>query len=361
VTALHVSVPGPPRHVFASDGHEHVEYDLVITNAFTAPATLESLTVTGAGRRLLRLSHAELGAATHEIIADAASGRIPASATAMAVVDITLPAAAGRSWPRRVVNRIDYTLPADASLRAAIGSTTVFGPALATSRRSPIVIASPLRGPGWLAANACCDASSVHRNLLLADNGSYVTPEMFAVDWAQVHGISFFTGDGLRLTDFPFFGASIHAVANGTVVSTINNRPEVPPFASASGNPTVQKPLDFGGNQVIEKLGPGLYAAYEHLQTGSVLVHRGQHLHTGQVIARLGNTGNTTFPHLHFGIQDGPNLLTSNALPFEIDHYTQEGTLAPDSTLTHLHIFAAPRSERRSYPLLNSIAEFPGK
>ncbi len=122
------------------------------------------------------------------------------------------------------------------------------------------------------------DASSVHRNLLLSANATYVTPEM---------------------------------------------------FASAEGNPTVRTPQDFGGNQIIERLGPGLYAAYEHLQTGSVLVHRGQHLHTGQVIARLGNTGNTTFPHLHFGIQDGPDLLTSNALPFEIYHYTLEGTLLP--------------------------------
>ena len=309
---------------------------------------------------LLRLSKADVAAATHEIFASDPSARIPASATAVTIVDITLPASARRTWPRRVVNRVHYSLAAGATLRAAIGSTTVFGPKLTTSRRAPIVIASPVRGAGWVAANACCDPASVHRNLLLSANGSYVTPEMFAVDWAQVAGGSFFVGDGSKLTDFPDFGAPIGAVANGTVVSTITNRPEVPPFASIEGNPTVKKPEDFGGNQVIERIGPGLYAAYEHLQTGSVMVHRGERLRTGQLIARLGNTGSTTFPHLHFGIQDGPDLLTSNALPFEIDRYTLEGTVSPDSTLTRVHITPVSRPERRSYPLFSSVTAFPG-
>ena len=74
ITALHVAVPGPPRHVYASDGREHVEYDLVITNAFTSPATLESLTVTGGGRTLLRHSKADVAAATHEVFAGDPSG-----------------------------------------------------------------------------------------------------------------------------------------------------------------------------------------------------------------------------------------------------------------------------------------------
>ena len=56
----------------------------------------------------------------------------------------------------------------------------------------------------------------------------------------------------------------------------------------------------------------------------------------------------------------GDLCVPTAALPFEIDHYTQEGTLAPDSTLTHLHIVGALRSERRSYPLINSVTEFPG-
>ena len=59
-------------------------------------------------------------------------------------------------------------------------------------------------------------------------NGTYVTPEMFAIDWVQaVHG-ALFRGNGKQLSDWFGFGKPIYAVANGVVVQTINNRPETP-------------------------------------------------------------------------------------------------------------------------------------
>jgi len=361
VTAIEVTAPGPPRYVFGSDGREHVDYDLVITNAFTAEVTLKSLTVTGAGRTLLKLTGEALAAHTHQIVAGEPSARIPASATVVTLVDVVLPGSAGRTVPARLANQIDYTVPPVALFREVIGSTTVRGPVLLTSRRAPVLIASPVRGPGWVAPNACCaDPSSPHRNFVLSANGTYVTPEMFAIDWAQVVDRSFFRGDGSQLSDYPDFGAPIYAVANGTVVSAINDRPEVPPFAPATGNPTVKTPKDFGGNEVVEKIGSGLYAFYAHLQTGSVTVTPGEHVRTGEAIGSLGNTGNTTFPHLHFGIQDGPDALTSNALPFEIDHFTLEGNATPASTLTHVVIVGPSRPQRRAYPLVDSVCSFAG-
>ena len=358
VTAIQVTAPGPPRYVFGSDGREHVDYDLVITNAFTAEVTLKSLMVTGAGRPLLELTGEALASHTHQIIAGQPSARIPASSTVVTLVDVVLPRSAGRAVPRRLTNRIDYTFPPGAKFQAVIGSTTVFGPVLSTARRQPVVIASPLRGSGWSIPNGCCaDPTSLHRNFVLSVNGTFVTPELFAIDWAQVVNRSFFRGDGKQLSDYPDFGAPIYAVANGTVVSTITNRPEVPPFASS--NPTVRKPQDFGGNEIIEKIGAGLYAAYEHLQTGSIVVGPGQRLRTGEPIARLGNTGNTDFPHLHFGIQGGPSPL-SNSLPFEIDSFTLEGNATPASTLTHVVIVGRSRPQRRAYPLVDSVSSFAG-
>lgn len=361
VTAIQVTAPGPPRYVFGSDGREHVDYDLVITNAFTGEVTLKSLAVTGSGRTLLKLTGAGLAFHTHQIIAGQPSARIAASSTVVTLVDVVLPRSFGRTVPRRLSNQIDYTIPPGVLFREAIGSTTVHGPVLRTSRRPPVPIASPLRGSGWLNLNACCaDPTSRHRNAVLSANGSYVTPEMFDIDWVQVVNGSLYRGDGKQLSDWPAFGAPIYAVADGTVVSTITDRPEVPPFAPESGNPTVRTPQDFGGNDVIEKIGPGLYAAYEHLQTGSVMVRPGQHLRTGEPIAKLGNTGNTTAPHIHFGIHDGPDILTSNSVPFEIDHFTLEGNATSASTLTHI-VIAGPTGQRRhAYPLVESACSFAG-
>ena len=45
-----MAAPGAPQRVHGSDGREHIEYDLVITNPFTAEVTLTSLVVGGEER-----------------------------------------------------------------------------------------------------------------------------------------------------------------------------------------------------------------------------------------------------------------------------------------------------------------------
>ena len=355
-TALQVTAPGPPRFVYGSDGRTHVNYDLVITNTFTAGATLRSLTVSSGRTTLLRLTGGTLAEHTHGFFPETpAAARIPAAATRVTLVDVVLPRWAGRHAPRQLTNRIDYTIPPNAKFRAVIASTTVHGPVLRTVRRPPVVIAPPLRGRYWIDPNGCCaDPTSPHRSAVLAVNGTYVTPEMFAIDWIQaVHG-ALFRGDGKQLSDWFGFGRPVYAVANGVVVRAINNRPETPPFTLPAA---VQKPGDFGGNEVVERIGPGLYAVYEHFQTHSVMVRRGQRLRTGQPIGKVGSTGNSTSPHLHFGIQDSPDAISSNSLPFEINHYTVRD-VSPASTLDHIIITGPPRLERRSEPLIDTAETF---
>jgi murein DD-endopeptidase MepM/ murein hydrolase activator NlpD len=128
---------------------------------------------------------------------------------------------------------------------------------------------------------------------------------------------------------------------------------------SPLGNPTVRKPLDFGSNTVVIRVRRGVYAAYAHMQTGSVRVRRAQRVRRGQVLGRLGNSGNTSAPHLHFGIQDRADILTSNSLPFEVDRYRLLGVAGADSTPTAVNIVGTPHNERGSYPLIPAIATYP--
>ena len=167
-----------------------------------------------------------------------------------------------------------------------------------------------------------------HRSTILPANGAYVAPEIFAVDYIRMVNGRFYEGDGTQNTDWFGYGAPIHAVAGGKVVSVVNDRPEVPPFTVTEDNPTVTKPSDFGGNGVVVKIRPGVFAHYYHLQPGSVRVEVGQRVRTGQKLGLLGNSGNTEGPHLHFGINEGRSPLTSNSLPFEIDRFRFEGTAA---------------------------------
>jgi murein DD-endopeptidase MepM/ murein hydrolase activator NlpD len=357
-TALQVEAPGTPQYVHGSDGREHLEYDLIITNVFTAEATLTSLEVRGDGRRLLVLRGAALAAVTLPPFGSAPTARIAPASTVVTLVDIAMPAAAGRAVPPHVTNRIQYAIPPDAPARSLIGSTTVTAPLLRTDRRAPVVIAPPLRGSGWVNLNGCCsNPTSPHRNIVLSQNGTYVTPEIFAIDWIRLVDGRLYTGDGTKNSDWPAYGAPLYAVADGTVVSTVNNLPDIPPRAA----PNLSGPQDYGGNSVSIKIGPDRYAVYAHLQAGSVRVRRGQRVRTGQVIGRLGNSGNTTAPHLHFGIQERPDPL-SKSEPFEINHYTVEGTVdLATSVPPQITVTGPPHRERRSLPLIGSVISLSGR
>jgi murein DD-endopeptidase MepM/ murein hydrolase activator NlpD len=69
------------------------------------------------------------------------------------------------------------------------------------------------------------------------------------------------------------------------------------------------------GNSIVLDLGSGRYALYAHLRAGSIMVKAGDRVQRGQAIARVGNSGNTLAPHLHFHVMDTPSPLASNGLP----------------------------------------------
>jgi hypothetical protein len=356
-TALAAQVATPAQAVYGSDGREHIDYDLVISNLFTGPVRLDSIRVLNGRKPVLTLKGRAL--ADRTLALTKTGVMIPASSFVKTLVDVALPRASGRRVPRRLTERIRYALPKHTPVKAIIGSTVVRGPTVRIDRRGPVRIASPLYGSGWLNSNGCCaDPTSEHRTLLLPTDGSFRTPEMFAIDWIRETGGSFYKGDGKKLTDWPGFGAPIHAVANGVVVSATNSLPEVPPFTATDENPTVRRPEDFSGNNVVERIAPGRYAVYVHMQTGSVRVRAGQRLRTGQVIGLLGNTGNTTGPHLHFGIQDGPDILDSNSVPFEIRSFTVQGAGRLATKPGTITVVGKPHRATLSEPLIGSVFSF---
>ncbi|MFJ7180560.1 M23 family metallopeptidase [Streptomyces massasporeus] len=85
-------------------------------------------------------------------------------------------------------------------------------------------------------------------------------------------------------------GTQVVATHGGTVVK-------------AGGNGAGDGPAY--GNAVVIKHGNGTYSQYAHLS--KVTVRVGQIVKTGQEIAKSGNTGNSSGPHLHFEIRTTPN------------------------------------------------------
>jgi hypothetical protein len=190
--------------------------------------------------------------------------------------------------------------------------------------RKPAVIAPPLVGPKWVDGNSCCDMTP-HRMALNPLNGQLWAAERFAIDYVQLLPDNrLFNGDNTKPESYPSFGAEIHAVTDGQVVGVLDGLPEQVPGANPSGLPLEQ----YAGNHIVQDLGDGNYALYAHLKTGSVKVKVGDRLSSGQVIALLGNTGNTSEPHLHFHVMSTPDPLRSNGLPFVLSSFKLDGRIA---------------------------------
>ena len=144
-------------------------------------------------------------------------------------------------------------------------------------------------------------------------NGQLWAAERYAIDYLQLEADGrLFTGDSTKLESFPYFGADIHAVADGPVVSVVDGLPEQVPGTGPTGLKLDQYP----GNHIVQDLGNGNYALYAHIKTGTVEVKPGDRLTTGQVIGAVGDTGNSDAPHLHFHVMSMPDPLRSDGLPF---------------------------------------------
>ena len=74
---------------------------------------------------------------------------------------------------------------------------------------------------------------------------------------------------------------------------------------------------DIRGNYILIEHTGQEYSLLAHLQPESILVTEGQRVQRGEKIARCGNSGNTTEPHLHFHIQQGKSFYNSPGLPVQ--------------------------------------------
>jgi murein DD-endopeptidase len=200
-----------------------------------------------------------------------------------------------------------------------------------------IVIRPPLKGGPWWALDGPSNGSR-HRQAIVAMDGRTFDAQRFAIDWNRLGADGrAWSGDGHRNTDYYGFGSEILAVADGTITEVADGIPE--------NIPRSVRPFTFdniSGNHIILDLGAGHYAFYAHMQPGKMRVRVGDHVHTGQVLGLLGNSGNSQGPHLHFHLVDRSSPLLSEGLPYVLDSFEVDG-----STRT------------MEMPLANALVRFP--
>lgn len=109
-------------------------------------------------------------------------------------------------------------------------------------------------------------------------------------------------------TDFaPSQGGNYYiiAAADGVVTHVVSN---LNVNSYKTSNPTAkQYNYGFGNEVTINHDSLGLYTLYAHMEFNEVYVTNGQRVKQGQIIGRMGNTGNSSNKHLHFEVRTGPS------------------------------------------------------
>lgn len=202
--------------------------------------------------------------------------------------------------------------------------------------KGPItIISSPLKGERFVSANTTTLMNNQHPTYQLTYKGITTVPERYCVDWNKLDATgSPFHGDQSICENWYVYGQDVYAASGGQVVFVSDGMPDQFPVGTVSNDLNV---FNSAGNCVmIYMVGSG-FTIYGHMKPNSIVVKAGQAVNKGQLIGKVGNSGNSTAPHLHFGIHTDFPWYISEGLPYYIDSLEKIGSTGkPGGTLVML-------------------------
>ena len=368
-TPLTASTLTPASQPFpGTDGRLHLVYELLLTNTSPTPATLKTIEVVDSSdtsKVLANFSGPELLLRLRSSnSAPVESATIEFNGTRLFLIDLSLDAAA--VVPQGVSHHLELT-------GASGPGRTPAAPVRLSYTVAPLkvvaplpAISAPLSGKGWVAVNGCCNPMGVHRGAGLAVNGKIRFAQRFAIDWMRLDSSgNLVHGDPSDVHSYSGYGADVLAVADGKVVDILNDLGDQQP--GALPDPKTINIDNVDGNHIVLDLGNGLYAFYAHLQKGSIAVEAGNRVKRGQVLAKLGNSGNTSAPHLHFHLMDGPSVLGSSGIPYKIDSFDLAGQVSQSDFAKATGVegnfskglLATPSARSNEFPLDLNVINLP--
>jgi Peptidase family M23 len=363
-TAFFTSASGrvwkSPSPILASDGKVHLIYELLFSNralqelaptritvraeSETGPV-LQELTGDGIFSRLTLLQSPRLSGNALQGVTELANAQ-----EAILFFDVTLEP--DQQVPRRIFHVLE--LKDDEKPLTVIEGEVV--------QPTPIILGRPLAGSGWANYNGAADFPSAHRRVPRFIEGQIYFPERSAIDWIKLDddGKLFAGNDKFDLDSWYSFGEPVYSTSSGIVSRVVdgleNNRIDEHP---------VPRLKDGGGNTVIVYMGNGVYVMYGHLQPG-LAWKEGDLIAKGDVIGKLGNTGVSGAPHLHFQVMDGNSIGVCEGLVFGFEEFRLEGDFADfDGSDTEYIVnfeerrFPNPQTFNNALPLENTIIGFP--
>ena len=146
--------------------------------------------------------------------------------------------------------------------------------------------------------------------------------QQYAYDILMVAEGRSYDGDPEINESYLVFGKEIVAPCDARVVLVIDGVPDNVPGET--------NPAQLTGNTLVLQTPLDEYILMAHLQEGSILVEEGQEVRQGEVLARCGNSGNTTEPHLHLSLQNTIDMKDATGAKLYFDQIYVNGEIKTD-------------------------------
>lgn len=340
---LEIRVPFEPT-AFPSDGNIYVMYELHLTNFGTDPLNLSRIEVLDAdaagaqpiatfGEEQLNTMLQAVGGSTE--VGPKGNLTITAGRTAIVFMSIAFDRSAHIS--DRLLHHVITT------------GSVAEGAAISTHSTTLHVLGPPVEGANWVADDGPSnDQSNHHRRGIFVLDGRAVISRRYAIDWEQIKDGATFSGDSRDVRSYLAYGSPVLAVADGRVVVARDGLPDNVPGHGESFHPAVPITMEtVAGNTITLEMGGAQFAYYMHLQPGSLRVKVGDRVRRGQVLARIGSSGDAREPHLHFEVTTSSKLASGEGVPYLIDRYRFKSTAG-----------GPPELHQHELPLDHSVVDF---
>lgn len=366
-TPVTASLMGPQASaVPGADGQYHLVYELRLSNSKQAPATLKRIDVVDADQAdvvYASFSGKSLLDSLRTLQPQPAdSAIIPFNASRLFYIELAFKPG---QVPRAISHRLSLLGAANPGPSA---SATPLDYDVARLELDPTplpVVGPPLAGKAWLAVNGCCNSRIIHRGSFMGVNGGLYDAQRFAIDYMRLNDDGELVhGDPEKAENYAGYGAEVLSATDGIVVATLDSLDDQEPGTLPDPAEITLATVD--GNHVVVDMGHGFYAFYAHLQKGSITVREGQRVKRGAVIGKLGNSGNTSAPHLHFHIMNGTSVLGSSGMPYVIDGFALSGQVNPEKFDASPGLegqwgqrLDQPKQQSKRFPMNLDIVDFP--
>jgi hypothetical protein len=303
-----------PALVRGDDGKYNLVYELSLSNLTRSDANIQKLDIIDADSEQIVQSFAgdSLAKILVVLTPDSIPTNLKAASNAIVFVNLTFDKATG--IPKNLKHRIKLETKYPRNKQVSQEYTSV---PLVVSELPAVVISPPLGGEGWLASGGY-SGDVGHRRALMPIGNELKLAQRYAIDWIKVNDKNLLlVGDLTKCENYFCYGEPIHAVADGTILGTMDRFGDQVP-GKAEGDDVTSYP---GGNIVVIDIGQGNYAFYAHMKPGSIKVKAGDKVSKGQIIGEVGNSGNTSSPHLHMHISDSPSPLGADGKPYVFDSF----------------------------------------